>query len=608
MPGIVGFIDPHEHPARRRELLASMVKAMMHEPHYTSGMLTDDDLGVAVGWIAHGGSFSDCLPLWNEDRTVCLLFSGENYSTPEEVNWLRSRGHVFEGPGASYLVHLYEELGPSFWGALNGTFCGLLIDRRESKVFLFNDRFGLARLYWHERGGACYFGSEAKAIFKAVPDSRQLDARGLGEHLAAGCVLQNRTLYSGISLLPPGAIWTHRPGAGLEKRRYFTEQEWEQQANLPEEEYFQRLKTTFAKVLPRYLTPPESLVMSLTGGLDSRIVMAWAQAESGKLPCYSQRGLFRECADATIARRVASVCGQSHDLVTVAGEFLQQFPSLAPRAVYLTDGTMDASGAAGLYANRRVRTDLASVRLTGNYGGEILRRMVALTPAKLSNRFWSDGMTQYIEDGRRTLLREHACNRTSFIAFKQVPWLHFARFALESSQLPIRSPYLDNDLVALSYQAPQSARTNLHLAERLIHAGNPALTAFPTDRGPLGRPGMFGRLAEAYQEFTFKAEYAYDYGMPRRLVQFDRVLQALRLERLFLGRHKYCHYRTWYRHELAPYVKEILLDTRSLSRPWLDPVAARRMVEEHTSGRGNYTLELHSLLSVEFIHRELIET
>jgi asparagine synthase (glutamine-hydrolysing) len=114
-------------------------------------------------------------------------------------------------------------------------------------------------------------------------------------------------------------------------------------------------------------------------------------------------------------------------------------------------------------------------------------------------------------------------------------------------------------------------------------------------------------MDEKLQEFTFKADYAYDYGMPHWLVNVDRQLQPLHLERLFLGRHKYVHYRTWYRNQLAPFVKEVLLDSRSLSRPYLDKVSVRRMVEDHTSGRGNYTSEIHSLLTAEFVHSELLE-
>ena len=220
------------------------------------------------------------------------------------------------------------------------------------------------------------------------------------------------------------------------------------------------------------------------------------------------------------------------------GKFFSDFPSLAAQTVWITDGAMDVSGAAGLYVNRIARQELATIRMTGNYGGEILRGMIALAPAKLQNPFFDQDFEARVQEGLATLRSEQRGNRTSFIAFKQVPWHHYARYALEQSQLTIRSPYLDNDLVALAYQAPAEFEANQRLALRLIADGNPALACFPTDRGPMGRIGPLGKIRERYQELTFKTDYAYDYGMPHWLTKVDRALRALHLERLFLGRHK----------------------------------------------------------------------
>jgi asparagine synthase (glutamine-hydrolysing) len=95
--------------------------------------------------------------------------------------------------------------------------------------------------------------------------------------------------------------------------------------------------------------------------------------------------------------------------------------------------------------------------------------------------------------------------------------------------------------------------------------------------------------------------------MPQWLVKLDRAFAPLHLERMFLGRHKYYHFRYWYRTKLAPYVKEVLLDQRSLERPYFDRNRIRKMVDAHVAGRGNYTMEIHNLLTSELIHRSLIE-
>ena len=81
---------------------------------------------------------------------------------------------------------------------------------------------------------------------------------------------------------------------------------------------------------------------------------------------------------------------------------------------------------------------------------------------------------------------------------------------------------------------------------RLIAAGNPALGRIPTDRGitwPTRR--WENQLIARYHEFWAKAEYAYDYGMPQWLARINHALTPLHLERIFLGRQKFCHFRAW---------------------------------------------------------------
>jgi asparagine synthase (glutamine-hydrolysing) len=119
-------------------------------------------------------------------------------------------------------------------------------------------------------------------------------------------------------------------------------------------------------------------------------------------------------------------------------------------------------------------------------------------------------------------------------------------------------------------------------------------------------PGI-GKAHHLVQEFTFKAEYAYDMGMPQWLARADHTLALLRLENLFLGRHKFYHFRVYYRDELAHYLQELLLDPRTLGRPYLHGPAVEEMVRGHIGGYRNYTLEIHRLLGIELMQRQLLE-
>lgn len=580
---------------------------MMHEPSYVSGTYANEDVGLCVGWVSHAGSFSGCMPLWNERRDVCLIFTGEDFMSFEEVRQCGVRGRDFGSESARYLIELYEAIGLRFIEKLNGWFSGLLIDLRTKVAVLFNDRYGLGRVYYHKGPGRFYFSSEAKSLLEAVPILRRLDPRGVAETFACGSVLQDRTLFAGISLLPCGSKWSFASNGHISKERYFSPEAWERQPAMGNIDFYDHLKETFVRILPKYVRGGNSTAMSLTGGLDGRMIMAWAKPPPGALPCYTFGGTYRACADVKIARRIAMHCGQSHQTIPVGADFLTKFPGLAEKAVYISDGAMDVTGAAELYANRIAR-QIAPVRLTGNYGSEVLRGNVAFRPGKLAEALLEPEFAQMVRTAGATYQAERKGHPLSFIAFKQAPWHHYSRLAVEQSQLTLRSPYLDNDLVALMYRAPPGLLSSHDPYLRLIHDGNPSLAKLPTDRGLVysGTPGIT-KIRAQWAEFTVRAEYAYDYGMPQRLARLDHLLAPLHLERMFLGRHKFYHFRVWYRDQLSQYLREILLDSRALHRDYLQGQVLERMVNAHTKGWHNWTQEIHRVLTLELLQRHLIE-
>jgi asparagine synthase (glutamine-hydrolysing) len=96
--------------------------------------------------------------------------------------------------------------------------------------------------------------------------------------------------------------------------------------------------------------------------------------------------------------------------------------------------------------------------------------------------------------------------------------------------------------------------------------------------------------------------------MPQTVAEIDHFLSALRLQRLFLGRHKFLHFRVWYRDQLSNYVRQMLLDPLSLSRAYIDRKTVEAIVEGHLKGDRNYTTEIHRLLTMELLHRTFIDS
>jgi asparagine synthase (glutamine-hydrolysing) len=361
------------------------------------------------------------------------------------------------------------------------------------------------------------------------------------------------------------------------------------------------------RILPKYLLSKQDIALSLTGGLDSRLIIAAASRWPHRYPCYSFGGLYRDCADVKMAKQIAQECHQYHEVVPLSSNFFHEFPSLAMKTVYLTDGSMDVSGSVGLFVNRLAR-EIAPIRITGNYGGEVLRGLIAFKPETTYEDMFRKDFVPHLQKATTTFIMERDCRRKSFILFKQVPWHHYNRLAMEQSQLTIRSPYLDNEIVALSYQAPEDLSVNRQLILRLISEYYPALDKYPTDRGKISRLWFIPfNIRQWFEELIPRAEYAYDYGMPHWLAKIDHFLYPLHLEKLFLGWQKYYHFRIWYHNELSSFIKEVLLDPSTLSMSLLNGPYIERIVQAHIKGIENHTLEIHKLLTLVFIQKQLIE-
>ena len=548
MPGIVGLITKKPRQWAEPQLLR-MVAALRHEPFYRAGTWIDESLGLYAGWTVIEDSFADGMPLHDRKTDRTMIFSGEVYGCQHPA----TKDHESR---ADFILRLAAN-DKNFVRQLNGLFHGLLADPMNGSIELFNDRYGMHRLCYHESEGAFYFAAEAKAILAARPDLRVPSPQGLGEFLACSCVLENRTIFKDIAVIPAASRWIFKDGSLKKKEIYFAPKEWEEQDRLDPEPYYQGLRESISKNLPYYFEGPQTTGIALTGGMDTRVILAQFGPEAGSVPTYTFGGMFRDCRDVQIARKVAAVCRQTHQVITVGNDFLANFPRYAERTVYLTEGGVDVYRASDLYVSQIART-IAPAKVVGTYGSEIVRHAVMFKPMLPADGLFCGDVVSSVRQAYDTYASIRRVHPVTFAAFRQSPWYHHGVLALEQTQLTVRSPFLDNDFVAAVYRAPANLSPREDVRLRLIRDGNPTLRKIPSDRGVGGTlDPVTSALARAYFEFTFKAEYACDYGMPQWAARMNSWVAPLRLEHIFLGRHKFLHYRVWYRDALARYVREI---------------------------------------------------
>ena len=264
-----------------------------------------------------------------------------------------------------------------------------MIDRRQGKVILFNDRYAMERIYWHETAEGFYFASEAKALLRILPELREFDAEGVAEYLSVNCTLGTRTLFRGIQRLS-AARAGHLKMEIAAAKSYFSPSIWEALPKLSPADYENTLRETFLRIVPRYFESSSTMGVALTGGLDTRMIMACRPPGMRNQTCYTFTGPTGRTLDDRVAARVAAACGLEHRLLRLNPDFFSNFGAQADKTVFVTDGYSGIFGAHEIYFHQQARP-LATMRLTGNYGSEILRAITTFKPIGLSSDIYNAG-------------------------------------------------------------------------------------------------------------------------------------------------------------------------------------------------------------------------
>jgi asparagine synthase (glutamine-hydrolysing) len=574
----------------------SMQGAMMQETFYVSGRHSAPELGVYGGWVALGESAAAHQPVSNATREVTLLLSGECFSdSSSQSGW---------NAGQS-MIRAYEKQGERFVEDLNGLFSGLLIDRRRNQALLFNDRYGFDRLYVHETEDEVYFASEAAPLLRVLPHLRQFDHEGVTQFLAVGCTLEGRTLFKGIHLLPAASVWTAVPGRTT-KKTYFSPKTWESQPVLSAHDFQTQFQETLSRIVPRYYESNAKIGIALTAGLDSRMVLACRPSLQQQPVCYTYGGRAGEMLDTRLAAQVAQKCGMEHHVLRIGPDFFSDFGNHVDRTIRATSGCFGLTGAHEMYLNRRAR-ELAPTRLTGVCGGEILREVCTFKSLGLAVNIFTPEIRASIAARSNHFATEQR-HPVTFAAFQEIPWNINGSLTACRSQVTFRTPFLDNDLVGLAYQAPASVRNSSASAVQLIRETSPELASIPTDMGLMGTSGNLARAgSRVFSKLTFKLDYLCNEGLLSSFSFLDPMISRLNSSIGIPGLHKYLWYRQWFRCELAAYIREQLNDFSIKKMPFWNDEVIRGLADDHIRGRRNCVGEINAVLTLASIRRLLLQ-
>jgi asparagine synthase (glutamine-hydrolysing) len=598
MPGIVGIFSRGD-VSLTNDRIDLMLAAMSIEPYYKSSKFIFPEKGVYLGSITLAETKSSATCRLSPDGNTTLLLAGEVLSiddrsvSPDNVGLIATE---------------YERCGIASLSKLNGWFSGALFDNRTGETLLFNDRYGMQRIYYYQSDDCFAFASEAKCLLSAFPSLRSIDPVAMGEYMTSDCVYQDRTLFSHVSLLPPASAW-RLSNTGICKDAYFEPSRWEAARPLKDNDVAGELDEAFTRVLPDHFRDGP-VGFALTGGIDTRMILAGILERSAAMKCFTFTGPYRDSFDTRIARLLCMHTRLPHTTLRIGNDYFRDYSSHVARTIYATDGVADVTTCDESYLNRLSR-GLSHIKVTGKFGSQVLRGVSGLRLRRPGTDIIHPGFIPHMEHALETFSSFSTQHPLSRFLFKDIPW-YWSRYTVpELQHVIVRSPYLDNRFVEMLYRVGPGFKASRFQAE-YVGRHSPLLYNVMTDKGLCGKPSLSRLLRRLYYKSFTLADKVYGrdelpFGLTHPVSRLDSFLHPLHMDALIRGRALCRHYRVWFREQLSDYVTGLVLHPRTLERPYWKPDTIRQMVNAHTQGRRNHLPELRKVMTIELVHRVLVE-
>src|SRR4030095_3688039 len=212
MCGIVGIVDLRGRREIDRALLHRMNETQHHRGPDECGVHVEPGVGLGHKRLAIISVATGQQPLYNEDRSVVVIFNGEIYNYQELIPELTRFGHVFRtNSDTEVIVHAWEQWGEDCVTRFRGLFAFLRGDANKETLCLARDRLGVKPLYYALLpDGQLLFGSELKSLLAHGALGTTIEPEAVEDYFALGYVPEPRTIFKVALKLPPASTLVAR--------------------------------------------------------------------------------------------------------------------------------------------------------------------------------------------------------------------------------------------------------------------------------------------------------------------------------------------------------------------------------------------------------------
>jgi asparagine synthase (glutamine-hydrolysing) len=276
MCGITGIAAFGNQRSPGYERLKAMCDTIAHRGPNEEGLHIVDGVAIGMRRLAIIDLAGGSQPIFNEDRSIRVVYNGEIYNFKDLRRSLQRLGHAFQtNTDTEVIVHAYEEYGSAFPKYFKGMFAFALHDANQQKLFLVRDQIGIKPLFYAYSHHYLIWGSEIKAILASRLVDRALDVDALGEFISWEYVPGERTLFREIRKLEAGCMLeVELRSPSCNPRPYWDLPLNSEPPARSEKEWADAVDVKLRESVKRQLVSDVPLGAFLSGGVDSSLVVA----------------------------------------------------------------------------------------------------------------------------------------------------------------------------------------------------------------------------------------------------------------------------------------------------------------------------------------------
>lgn len=366
MCGFVGFIDENDQTYDHRAAIVAMADAIAHRGPDSEGYFEDGRAALGFRRLAIIDLAGANQPLYNENRSLVLVFNGEIYNYRELRRQLIAAGHAFSTQGdAEVVLHGFERWGAGVLDRLRGMFAFALYDTATGELFCARDAFGIKPLYYAAEGDRILFGSEIKGLLAHPHARRSLNERRLAHWLCMEYLPDEETLFEGVRKLPAGH-WLRWRNGRAERGRWFVPR-FAPDAGRSLKKSAEAIEAALRESVAAHAIADVDVGCFLSAGMDSSLVAREAARimEARTFTIGWGEGRFSELEAAATFARATGLPNEGRILDA------EQFFASVPAVQYAMDEPLPNPSAVPLYHLCAMAAESVKVVLSGEGADEL---------------------------------------------------------------------------------------------------------------------------------------------------------------------------------------------------------------------------------------------